>query len=58
MLVMTSLLSLGIGVLVVLLGIFASISYGAADIPILTSCTWKYKCKNHNYVQEELGVQY
>ncbi|MEH2119199.1 MAG: iron ABC transporter permease [Nostoc sp.] len=27
-------LSLGIGILVVLLGIFASISYGAADIPI------------------------
>jgi hypothetical protein len=22
----------------------------------LTSCTWKYECQNHNYVQGELGV--
>lgn len=24
----------------------------------LTSCTWKSGCQNHDYVQEELAVQY
>ncbi|MFH7029457.1 MAG: hypothetical protein ACHBN1_29735 [Heteroscytonema crispum UTEX LB 1556] len=26
------------------------------ETPILTSCTWKSECQNHNYVQGELGV--
>ncbi len=28
------------------------------EIPLLRSCTWKYGCQNHNYVQEKLTVQY
>ncbi|MHC5614451.1 MAG: winged helix-turn-helix transcriptional regulator [Nostoc sp.] len=28
------------------------------ELSQLISCTWKYECQNHNYVQGEQGVQY
>ncbi|BAZ36901.1 coupling protein TraD (plasmid) [Calothrix sp. NIES-4101] len=31
---------------------------GIKIIGLLTSCTWKYECQNHDYVQGELAVEY
>ncbi|BAZ37597.1 transfer complex protein TrsK-like protein [Calothrix sp. NIES-4101] len=37
---------------------YCDLMMAQAILSLLTSCTWKYECQNHDYVQGELAVEY